>query len=69
MFIYGGTVRFTGDNCIEILRSADIFGLEDLKLLCELFLGNHVDGDNKADLLEISQIFNAPRLMRNCKRY
>lgn len=68
-FIYGGAVRFTGDNCIEILRAADIFGLEDLKILCELFVGNHVDGDNKEDLLEISEIFNAPRLMRNCKRY
>jgi hypothetical protein len=68
-FVYAGAVKFSGDNCIEILRAADVFGLEDLKILAELFVGNHVDGDNAGDLLEISQIFNAPRLMRNCKSF
>eukprot|EP01127_Copromyxa_protea_P016293 TRINITY_DN4813_c0_g1_i1.p1 TRINITY_DN4813_c0_g1~~TRINITY_DN4813_c0_g1_i1.p1 ORF type:complete len:704 (-),score=87.72 TRINITY_DN4813_c0_g1_i1:144-2255(-) len=63
-FVYGGSVKFSGDNCIEILRIADVFGLEDLKILAELFLGNHVDGENAEDLLEISQFFNAPRLMQ-----
>jgi len=67
-FLYGGSVHLTTENCIDILQVSDIFGLDDLKLLCELFVGNRVDIENKEELLMISNLYNAPRLMHNCKR-
>lgn len=65
---YGGHVRLTSENCVEILRVSDEYGLPSLHIACELFIGKHVDTDNVDEIKALANLFNARRLKQHCKR-
>jgi len=64
---YGGKVQFSSENCVDLLQVADLFGLDYLKLMCELFIGKQVDNDNCKEVIHVSQMYNAPRLANLCE--
>jgi hypothetical protein len=65
-FIYKGRVELDESCVVDVLRAADIYGLDALKFKCEAFLGDSLDLDNIATLLEIANIYSAWHLE---KRY
>jgi len=69
VFLYGGQVDFTPKNCIELLRVADEYGLEDLKILCELYIHSGVEMENVDTIEQAANIYNATRLARYCKEF
>jgi hypothetical protein len=58
--LYGGQAKFTHDNCIPLLRIADKFCIDSLKLACELYIGNYAEIDD--DLIDLVVMYNATRL-------
>jgi hypothetical protein len=58
-FIYKGRVELNESCVVDVLRAADIYGLDALKNKCEVFLGDSLDLDNIAKLLEIANIYSA----------
>lgn len=68
-FIYKGRVELNESCVVDVLRAADIYGLDALKNKCEVFLGDSLDLDNIAKLLEIANIYSAWLLEKRCQEY
>lgn len=68
-FIYKGRVELDESCVVDVLRAADIYGLDPLKSKCEAFLGDSLDLDNIAKLLEIANIYSAWHLEKRCQEY
>lgn len=65
VYLYGGDVQFTPDNCIPILQVADQLCLDTLKMVAEIYIGNHIELTD--EILEIAEMYCAPRLESLCK--
>lgn len=65
-FLYKGRVELDEGCVVDVLRAADIYGLDALKLKCETFLGDSLDMENVSKLLEISNIYSAWHLEKRC---
>jgi len=68
-FIYKGCVDLDEACVVDILRAADIYALDALKLKCEIFLAESLDLENVAKLLEIANIYSAWHLEKRCREY
>uniref|UniRef100_A0A6B2LNF0 BTB domain-containing protein n=1 Tax=Arcella intermedia TaxID=1963864 RepID=A0A6B2LNF0_9EUKA len=67
VYCYGGKVIIDSENCVELLRIADKFGLPGLKILCELYIGKAIDEENVEAIQQIASLFNSERLMSHCE--
>eukprot|EP01121_Diplochlamys_sp_Union-15-3_P002386 TRINITY_DN1208_c0_g1_i20.p1 TRINITY_DN1208_c0_g1~~TRINITY_DN1208_c0_g1_i20.p1 ORF type:complete len:119 (-),score=24.47 TRINITY_DN1208_c0_g1_i20:40-396(-) len=69
LYLYGENPEFSPQNCIDMLRLADEYGLEELKLLCELYIHNGVEKDNVDIIEQVSIMYNSKRLLKYCQEF
>jgi len=65
-YMYTGTVDISADESVELLMTANEYGLEHLKQLCEQFIERGIDSDNVAWLFEIAEQNDAQQLKKFC---
>lgn len=65
-FIYTGSVDVDIEVAQDLLRAADQYLLEGLKLLCEYTIAQDISVENVSLMYELSEGFNARSLMEAC---
>ncbi|KAJ7954914.1 ARM repeat protein interacting with ABF2 [Quillaja saponaria] len=65
-FIYTGSVDVMLDIAQDLLRAADQYLLEGLKLLCEYTIAQDISLENVSSMYELSEAFNAMSLRHTC---
>ncbi|ESW17954.1 hypothetical protein PHAVU_006G001300 [Phaseolus vulgaris] len=68
-FIYTGTVDVKLDDAKDLLRAADQYLLQDLKLICERVIAKSISPENVSLLLDLSEDFSANTLKNACILY
>lgn len=61
-FIYCGTVRNINEFKIPLLKAADKYDLESLKLICERALQNDINLENYCEIIEIVKLHDCKNL-------
>ena len=57
--------EYDGETSVDLLRAADKYGLDDLKLMVEAQLCSHIDSSNVVEVLIIAERHNCCALMRS----
>lgn len=65
-FIYTGTVDVTADIAQDLLRAADQYLLEGLKLLCECAIAQDLNVENFANVYDLAEAYHATSLRHTC---
>lgn len=68
-FIYKGDASITSDNCLDIMMSANLYQLSELKTLTEVTIAQNLDKDNVVDLLRYADANQADYLHKVCMAY
>ena len=61
-YLYTDECQITLNNVMELFETADLFGIERLKFMCEQAIINNIDCDNAAAILHASDQHSAMRL-------
>ena len=56
-------------TAVDQLVAANTLGLEELKMVCELEIGQHLDTDNVFLLWQLAETHECPQLARRCLRF
>jgi hypothetical protein len=69
-FMYSGYVRILGTNfCVELLRAAEKYCMDDLITVCVNYLITQIDSSNAQDLLLLANEYSYETLERNVIDY
>eukprot|EP00005_Dracoamoeba_jomungandri_P003238 CAMPEP_0174252670 /NCGR_PEP_ID=MMETSP0439-20130205/2038_1 /TAXON_ID=0 /ORGANISM="Stereomyxa ramosa, Strain Chinc5" /LENGTH=959 /DNA_ID=CAMNT_0015333239 /DNA_START=480 /DNA_END=3355 /DNA_ORIENTATION=+ len=69
-FIYTGAVSKVKDSeLLELMRAADIYDLEPLKIWCSRRISLAINAENCRDLLRISEMYHTKKLFKRCGEF
>jgi len=68
-YIYYDRTQLDWRCAVDVLRAADIYGLERLKQMCEDVIMQGIDAENLCDLLLLADMHAAPQLFRACVNF
>lgn len=61
-YLYTDECQITLANVMHLFESADLFGIDRLKFMCEQAILNNIDNENAAAILHASDQHSADRL-------
>jgi speckle-type POZ protein len=68
-YLYTDSLPIDADNVVEMYRTADQFGIERLKFICEGELLKLLDVDNAASYLCLADMYNSRAMRERCMNF
>lgn len=62
-YIYTGETEINNDNVIKLLKESDIYLLEELNRMCQIYISKRIQRFDISDLLNMSYLYNLSDLM------
>ena len=68
-FLYSDAVEVTLDVAMELFQTADRFGVDRLKTICEMMMLSAISVESAAQILLAADLYNAELLRERCLRF
>jgi len=68
-YLYTGSVEISKENCVPLLKAADLFLVDDIKLMCAQELTSQVTTDTVLDTLFLAEQRNLTKLKKFCIKF